>query len=212
MKHGLILIMAALAASGCSTMESALGGGSLDTPPEFNQEIILDASDQVEMFQAPRSTYDPGDLQNFHTQHTFPVLVEDAFKELFGKVTLHEKKEADIQAAPPDVPAIFEAKLIDVANDIYMEADNYRGEVTIAVAMKSPQGTIFWQEAFRGQGFAYADPQHGSHLGPQDALVDAVWDALHQMQKAIISSPQVRQQMRYYKQIDDARRQQEALA
>jgi len=197
--------------AGCASLQSALGDPPLNVPPEFDQEIILDVSDDIEMFQAPRSIYDPGDLQNFQTQHTLPILVEAAFQEMFGKVTVRDS-EVGIQTGRPDVPAIFEVELLDVANDIYMEADNYRGEVVLAVAMKSPRGHIFWQKAFRGKGYATVDPQWGSHLGPQDALADAMHNALDQMQQAIVHSPEVRQQMRYYKQAEKARTQAEALA
>ena len=93
----------------------------------------------------------------------------------------------------------------DIANDIYNESDSYRGEVTLAAAMKSPDGTVMWQQAFRGQGYVQVDPQFSTGLGPQDAVVDAIRDALSQMQDAIVSSPQVRLQMQHYQSIAKAR-------
>jgi len=53
------------------------------------------------------------------------------------------------------------------------------------------------------------DPQFGTGLGPDEAVQEALYDAIEQMQKAIINSGEVRAQMKYYKQADDARRQRE---
>ena len=188
--------------SGCASAEK------LNPPPEFNQKILLDVSDEYEMHQAPRSKYDVGDLQAFHTQHTLPVIIEDAFKEIFGWVE-SVKAGPKVESGAPDVPAIFEVRLIDVANDIYNEASSYRGQVTLAVAMKSPRGEIFWQKAFRGEGYTEVDSQYATGLGPQDAVVDAVRDAVSQMQKAILASPEVRNQLKYYKSIELVRREKE---
>ena len=107
------------------------------------------------------------------------------------------------------MPAVFEVRIVDLANDIYNEADSYRGEVTLAVAMKSPRGEIFWQKAFRGEGYVDVDPQFSTGLGPQDAVLDAMRDALDQMKKAILASPEVRNQLKYYRQIELARREKE---
>ena len=187
---------------------AAVGFQKLPAPPEFNQKIILEVSDEYQMYQAPRSTYDVGDLQSFHTQHTLPVVIEDAFKEMFGEVALAEKG-AKIETSAPDVPAVFEVRIIDLAHDNYNEADTYRSELTLAVAMKSPRGDVFWQQAFRGQGFVRVDPQFSTGLGPQDAVVDAMRDAINQMQKAIISSGEIRAQMKYYQSIEQAKREKE---
>ena len=189
--------------SGCASL-----GGPLDVPPEFQQKIQLMVDDSYQMYQAPRSGYDVGDLQNFHSQHTLPILVEESFKEMFSQVEMI-KGEAGIEAGAPDVPAIFEVRLADLANDIYNEADSYRAQATLAVAMKSPGGKVFWQEAFRGEGYVNVDPQFSNQMGPQDAVVAAVNDAIGQMQDAIIHSPAVRAQMKYYKASDEARREKE---
>lgn len=185
---------------------AALGMTQREVPPEFNQKVILEVSDMYVQHQAPRSGYDISDLQSFHTQHTLPVVVEEAFKEMFADVEVREAEEG-IEMGAPEVPAIFEVKLADLAHDYYMEADNYRAEATLAVAMKSPDGHIFWQKAFRGEGYVQVDPQFSTGMGPQDAVVDAVRDALSQMQDAIIESPQVRLQMKHYLASDAARRQ-----
>ena len=207
-KYVHLLLLLPLFFSGCASAARALGAEKLKAPPEFNQKILLDVSDEFEMHQAPRSKYDVGDLEAFHVQHTLPAVIEDAFKEMFGRVEL-VPKGAKIETDIPDVPAVFEVKFLDVANDISNEASTYRGEVTLAVAMKSPRGEIFWQKAFRGEGYTQVDPQFSTGLGPQDALVDAVRDAVDQMQKEILSSPAVRAQMKYYKAIDQARRKKE---
>ena len=193
---------------GCATVSESLGFKKLEVPPEFNQKIQLEVADEYNMHQAPRSGYDVGDLQAFHTQQTLPVVVEDAFKEMFGEVEMTQSN-AGIEAGEPDVPAIFEVKIVDIANDVYDEGEDYRGQVTLAVAMKSPRGEIFWQQAFRGDGYVKVDTQFSNGLGPQDAVIDAMRDALDQMQKAIVASPEVLNQMKYYKTIDEARKQKE---
>jgi hypothetical protein len=193
--------------SGCSSLERAIGAGKLEAPPEFNQEVILQISDDYKMYQAPRSGYDIGDLQSFHSQHTFPIVVEESFREIFGKVTLKDAKtEAGIETETPNVPAVFEVRMMDLANDIYNQAESYRATAMIGVAMKSPRGTVMWQQAFRGDGYVKVDPQFSTGLGPQDAVVDAVRDALSQMQRAIVSSPAVQLQMKNYMQSDQARK------
>jgi hypothetical protein len=197
------LVVLEVVISGCAALS-----GKLNVPPEYKQKVILEVSDSQQMFQAPRSGYDPGDLQSFQSQHTFPLDVEDAFKEIFGQVEV-VKPDAKIDMQAPDVPAVFEVKMLDLANDIYMEATSYRAQVVIAIAMKSPQGNIFWQKSFRGEGYITADPQFSSGLGPQDAVLDAVRDALGQMKKAIVDSPQVRHQMKYYQAIEKARKEKE---
>lgn len=193
---------------GCASAGAALGFKKLEVPPEYNQKVLLEVTDEYQDFQATRSGYDVGDLQNLHSQHTFPIVIEDAFKEMFGQVEFYNS-EAGIQTSPPDVPAIFEAKIIDLANDIYDGGENYRGQVTLAVAMKSPEGELLWQKAFRGEGYAIADNQFGSNLGPQDAVIDAMRDALDQMQQAIVNSPEVRTHMKFYKASDAARKEKE---
>lgn len=205
----LLFVTFILGLSGCSSTSELLGTGKREVPPEFNQKIILEVSDNPEMYQAPRSQYDIGDLQSFHVQHTLPVVIEDAFREIFGQVEVQEAEEAQIETQAADVPAVFEVRILDVANDISNEAETYRGELTLAVAMKSPSGHIFWQKAFRGDGFVQVDSQYGTGLGPQDALVDALRNAVDQMQDAIIQSPEVRLQMKYYMDIQKARKEKE---
>ncbi|MFA6600835.1 MAG: hypothetical protein WCU74_07490 [Candidatus Omnitrophota bacterium] len=193
--------------SGCSSLQNAVGGGKLNTPPEFNQEVILQVSDDYKMYQAPRSGYDIGDLQAFHSQHTLPIVVEDSFKDIFGKVTMKDfGSEPGIETEPPNVPAIFEVRMMDLTNDNYNQAETYRAGAMIGVAMKSPRGNILWQQAFRGDGYVKVDPQFSTGLGPQDAVVDAVRDAMSQMQRAIISSSAVRAQMKHYMEMDEARK------
>ena len=183
-----------------------LGFEKLGTPPEFNQKVLLEVDGDVELHQAQQSGYDAGDLQSFHTQHTLPIVVEDAFKELFGEVKMHEAGPA-IETDIPDVPAIFEVRLVDIFNDnTNTAAQSYRGEVTLAVAMKSPRGNVFWEQTFRGEGYVQVNPQFPESTGPNDAVNDALRDALGQMQQAIIASPQVRLQMQHYQEIDRARR------
>lgn len=184
---------------------AGLKGPKFATGPEFDQRIQLIVSDDYENFQAVRSGYDAGDLQAFHSQHTFPILVKDAFEELFAGVEMI-KNEAGIEASAPQVPAIFEVHMIDMAHDVYTEADSYRAEATIAVAMKSPRGEIFWQKAFRGEGYVIVDPQFSTGLGPQDAVIEAVGDALSQMQDSIVSSSEVKNQLKYYGSVEEARR------
>ncbi len=188
--------------SGCAT------GAHFNTGPEYNQKVLLMVDDSYQQFQATRSQYDVGDLQSFHSQHSFPIVVEGAFEELFGQVEMI-KSEAGIEIDSPDVPAVFEVRMLDLANDIYNEADSYRAQTVIAVAMKSPKGTIFWQKAFRGSGYVQVDPQFSDGLGPQDAVLDAVADAIDQMQEAIANSPEVQNQLKFYSASDQARRQTE---
>lgn len=207
MKQTFVLILICLSALGCA----ALGMTRREVPPEFNQKVILEVSDDYIQHQAPRSGYDIGDLQSFHTQHTFPIVVEGAFREMFSDVEVHEGEEG-IEMGAPEVPAIFEVKIADLAHDYYTEADSYRAQIVLAVAMKSPEGNIFWQKAFRGEGYVQVDPQFSTGMGPQDAVVDAVRDALSQMQDAIIASPQVRLQMKHYLASDAARRQTDTSA
>ncbi len=196
-----------LAGSGCAGLEQALGGKT-EVPPEFHQKVMLEVSDSYQMFQAPRSAYDVGDLQAFQTQHTFPYDVESAFKEIFGDVEV-VRSETKIDIGFSDVPAVFEVKMLDLANDIYNEATSYRAQVVLAVAMKSPRDHIFWQKVIRGEGYTTADPQFSTGLGPQDAVIDAMRDAISQMKKEILSSPQVRQQLKYYQDIERARQEKE---
>ncbi|PIW59176.1 MAG: hypothetical protein COW13_04780, partial [Candidatus Omnitrophica bacterium CG12_big_fil_rev_8_21_14_0_65_50_5] len=148
--------------------------------------------------------YDAGDIQNFHSQHTFGYTIESAFKEIFGDVEI-VKEEVGLQMGESDVPALFEVRMMDLANDIYTESDTYRSVTSIAVAMKSPTGKIFWQQAFRGEGHVYVDPQFSTGLGPNDAVVDAVNDAVTQMQDAIVKSPDVRNHLKYYSDIKSAK-------
>lgn len=199
----------AFALSGCSGMSEALGTKKIETPPEFNQKVLLEVSDKTYAFQATRSQYDPGDIQAFQSQHVLPIVVEDTFREIFPLLEVVSDGE-NIEMSKPDVPAIFEVRMIDLANDISNEASSYRAETTLAAAMKSPRGHIFWQKAFRGEGYAIVDPQFSNKLGPQDAVVDAVRDALSQMQKAIVESPEVLNQMKHYSRIEEARRETEA--
>lgn len=196
---GLCLIMLA----GCAATSSLVRG------PEFDQKVVLMVPGDYQLFQATRSGYDVGDLQSFHSQHTFPILIEDAFKEIFGSVEVVQEG-ANLEMLPPEVPAVFEVRMLDLANDIYNEADSYRAVTTLAVAMKSPRGHIFWQKAFRGDGYVVVDPQYSTGLGPQDAVIDAVRSAIDQMQEAIVKSPEVSNQLKYYAQIDQARREKEA--
>lgn len=187
--------------SGCASLQDA----PLTTDPAFQQPVRLRIYDDYQMYQAPRTGHDIGDLQSFHSQHTLPILIEDAFREIFPRTEVFDG-EPDIESGAPDVPAVFEVRLADLAHDIYNEADSYRSQVVLAVAMKSPRGTIFWQKAFRGEGYVQVDPQFSTGLGPQDAVIDAMDDAIQQMQQALVHAPEVRQQLKYYKQIDEARK------
>ena len=63
--------------SSCATLSSKLAA-----PPEFNQKVLLEVGEDYELHQAPRSGYDAGDLQSFHTQHTLPIVVEDTFNSI----------------------------------------------------------------------------------------------------------------------------------
>lgn len=187
------LFLALIALTGCATFAKPL-----EVPPEFSQKVLLHVTENYTQHQAPRSTYDSGDLQSFHTQHTLPVVVEDAFRDMFENVEILNN-EPGLEMNAPDVPAIFEVRILDLANDIYNESQDYRAEVTLAVAMKSPTSDqIFWQKAFRGSGYVKVDPQFQTGLGPQDAVVDAMRDAIDQMQQAIIHEPQVRLQLQHY--------------
>ncbi len=184
------------------------GGGKPKAPPEFNQKVLLEVSDEPQPHQAQRSGYDIGDLQSFHSQHVFPELVEDSLKDIFGKIE-RVPEGADIETQAPDVPAIFEVRLIDFAHDYFDGGKDYRAQATIAVAMKSPRGQIFWQQSFRGEGYVKPDNQFGQNLGPDEAANDAIHDAINQMQEAILKSPEVLNQMRYYRSIEKARQEKE---
>ena len=208
-KYLFILILAGITLTGCASTEKLLGMEKLQTPPEFNQKIVLEVSDDYEMFQAPRSKPDMGDLQAFHSQHTLPIVIEDAFKEMFGQVEPVKPGQMKIEPGAPDVPAVFEVRILDLAHDIYNEATTYRSYVILGVAMKSPRGNIFWQQAFRGEGYAKVDPQFSTGMGPEEAILDAMRDAIDQMQKAIIASPEVRTQLQHYQKIEIARREKE---
>lgn len=174
-------------------------GKKKEVPAEYNQKVLLHVSDDYQMHQATLSKYDVGDLQNFHTQHTLPITIEGAFREVFPQAEMMESKEG-IEDTAPNVPAIFEVRMIDIANDVYNEATDYRGELTLAVAMKGPDDEIIWQEAFRGEGYAKADPQFGTQMGPDEAVVDALRDAIDQMQKALLKSPEIREHMQLAQQ------------
>lgn len=194
-----------LLVTGCAGAGSFLGT-KLNTPPEFNQKILLQVPNDYKMFQAPRSVYDPGDLQSFHTQHTLPYVIEDSFKELFGQVEMVDEGPK-IEIGEPDVPAVFEVRILDISHDIYNEATSYRAKVKLAVAMKSPGGDIYWQNIFGGNGYKMVDTQFDiGHTGPGGAILDAMRDAISQMQKAIIASPEVRLQMRHYQAVQTARK------
>ena len=206
MKHLACLFLLVLA--GCASAGGLLGS-KLNIPPEFNQKILLQVPDSYTMFQAPRSVYDPGDLQSFHTQHTLPIVIEDAFKDLFGEVQMVEGGPK-IEIGEPDVPAVFEVQILDLSHDIYNEATSYRAKVKLAVAMKSPGGDIFWQDVFGGNGYVTVNPQFDiGHTGPGDAILSAMQDAINQMQRAIVASPEVRLQMLHYQEINAARKEKE---
>jgi len=200
-----LLCLLLLSMAGCAGAGNFLSS-NLNAPPEFNQKILLRVSDDYTMYQAPRSVYDPGDLQSFHTQHTLPYVIEDAFKEIFGSVQMIEDGPK-IDIGKPDVPATFEVQLLDMSHDIYNEATSYRAKVKLAVAMKGPNGDIFWQDVFGGNGYVMVNPQFDiGHTGPGDAIIDAMRDAISQMQKAIVASPAVRLQLQHYQAIDQARK------
>ncbi len=193
--------------SGCASMAGF--GGKLDVPPEFNQKILLQVPDDYTLYQAPRSVYDPGDLQSFHSQHTLPIVIEDAFKEMFGQVQLL-KSGPRLDVGEPDVPAVFEVRMMDMSHDIYNEATSYRAKVKLAVAMKSPRGEIFWQDVIEGNGYVMVNPQFDiGHTGPADAILDAMRDAIAQLQNSIVHSKEVRLQMANYQAIQIARKQNE---
>lgn len=197
------------AVAGSTSCTAFLGFGEKPkAPPEYNQKVLLEVSDEPQNHQAQRSGYDIGDLQAFHSQNVLPELVHDSFQEIFPQVEMLPKG-ADIETSPPDVPAIFEVRLIDFAHDYFDGGQDYRAQATLAVAMKSPRGQIFWQQAFRGEGYVKADNQFGANMGPDEAANDAIHDAIGQMQEAILKSPEVLNQMRYYGQVDKARREKE---
>ena len=201
MKNWGIILLCGLA-SGCAS----LGMGKLEAPPEFNQKILLQVPDDYQMFQAPRSGYDPGDLQAFHTQHTLPLVIEGAFKDMFGQVEM-VKKGPNVEMSEPDAPAVFEVRILDLSHDIYNEATSYRAKVKLAAAMKSPRGDIFWEDVFGGNGYVMVNPQFDvGHTGPGDAILSAMNDAITQMQHAIIASPIVRLQLKHYLEINAARK------
>lgn len=202
------LVLLFLLLPGCAGLEKMAGASKLEVPPEFNQKVLLEVSDDYQMHQAPRSGYDVGDLQAFHTQHTLPLTIEGAFKEMFPQVQTVESR-AQVETGQPEVPAIFEVRILDLGHDNYTESTSYRAVLTLAVAMKSPGGHIFWQKAFRGDGYVTVDPQFSTGLGPQDAVLDALRDAIDQMQKEMIKSPAVRNQLKYYMSIDQARKEKE---
>lgn len=176
-----------------------------DIPPEFNQQIQLIVDDDYEMYQAVRSHYDLGDLQSFHSQHVFPMKVEDSFKQVFGSVVM-VSKDAQITTQAEDTAPVFEVHIVDMAQDQFNENVDYaRAHVTIAAAMVSPRGEMVWKQAFRGDGFVNVDPQFNFRMGPEQAVQEAVEDALNQLQEAIIKSPQVRLQLKHYRSIEEAR-------
>ena len=70
----------------------------------------------------------------------------------------------------------------------------------------SPSGHIFWQQGFRAYGQASVDPQFSTGMGPEQAVKDAMDQVMDQMQEALLASPEVRNQMLYYQQIDEARK------
>jgi len=185
-----------------------LAGGSKPLPEEFNQKVILEVSDEYKLFQAARSSYDIGDLQSFHVQHTFPIVVGGMFEEIFREVEIRSTKpEMAFETQPPDVPAIFEVLLLDMTHDnLHDTALYYESEISVALALKSPRGNVFWQKGFVGYGKADADLEHNTGYGPQKAINYAVEDMLYQMKEAIINSPEVRVQLRHYREADLARR------
>ncbi|MCB9800409.1 MAG: hypothetical protein H6757_06590 [Candidatus Omnitrophica bacterium] len=193
-----------LFSTGCATID---GLSKLDTPPEFNQKIMLRVDNTPQNFQAVRSGYDPGDLQAFHTLHTLPIVIEGAFQDMFGQVVMAPSGPG-ISMSEPDVPAIFEVKILDMTHDIYNEATSYRSDVVLGVAMKSPRDdVIFWQKQFRGEGYVTINPQFDiAQDGPRQAVLDAMRDAIVQMQNAIIASPQVRTQLQHYMEVNAARK------
>ncbi len=206
--HVWLIGLCLLGLSGCAAVSGALGG-KLEVPPEFNQKILLQVPDEYTMFQASRSGYDPGDLQSFHSQHTLPIVIEDAFKEMFGQVEI-VKDGPRLEVGEPDVPAIFEVRMLDMSHDIYNEATSYRARVKLAVAMKSPRGETFWQDVIEGNGYVLVNPQFDiGHTGPADAILDAMRDAIGQLQNAIVHAPEVRLQMAHYQEINAARKQNE---
>ena len=113
-------------------------------------------------------------------------------------------------ASDNDMTPTFEIKIVDLAHDLYEESlEYYRGYVTVAAAMKSPRGETVWQQAFRGEGFVNVKPEFGFALGPEEAVVAAVDDAITQMQDAIVKSSQIRLYFKSYAAIEEARRKKE---
>jgi len=199
-----VILLFMLIVTGCASM-----GGPRNVPPEFHQKVQLITSGDYKQFQAPSSSYDLGDLQSFQSQHIFPIKVQHMFEEIFDKVEIIEPG-ARLETGQPEVPAIFEVQMVDLAHDLYDEnVDSFRGHVVLAAAMKSPRGQIFWQQGFRGHGFVQVDQEFGFKVGPEQAVIDAVQDALNQLQDAILKSPQIRLQLKQYQAIEDARRKEE---
>ena len=195
---------------GCASVNEALGFKKLEVPPEFSQKVLLQVSDQHEQYRAPKSGYDIGDLQSFHTQHTLPITIEGAFKEMFENVELLGKGPR-IEMGEPDVPAIFEVRITELNHQNYVDfKQEYLADLTLVVAMKSPKDRVFWQQGFRGYGRVTPDTDYSLSRGPDEAVVDALHDAIDQMQKAIIKSPDVLAQLRYYQDINAARAKEDA--
>ncbi len=206
MKKLAALILIVGLCSGCAGFSEALGTKKPDIPPEYNQPVYLRVSDEYQLFQAAQSQHDMGDLQAFHTQHTLPIVVEGYFKEIFPQAKMLDD-EAQIEMKPPDVPAVFEVRLLDLAHDIYDEpVRKYRSQAVLGISMTSPTGHVFWSQAFRGYGQATVDPQFSTGLGPEQAILDAMRDVMDQMQAALLASPEVRNQLRYYSDIEEARK------
>ena len=203
----LMILLTSMTLTGCAGAQSMLGIKKLEVPAVYKQKILLRVNDKYKLHQATRSVYDPGDLQSFHSQHTFPIVATDAFKEIFGEVeVLGDGPRIDMGA--PDVPAIFEVQIKDLAHDIYNEADSYRSVVLLEVVMKSPREEVFWRKVVRGEGYVLVDTQFDiGTSGPQNAVLDGMSDAIYKMQDAIVESPQVRLQMEYYAKINAAREQ-----
>ena len=195
--------------SGCST----LGSGLPPIPPEYNQPVQLIVDGDYDMFQAPRSRYDLGDLASFHSQHTLPIKVEGAFKDIFGKVDILEKGEPALSIQGEDTTPVFEVRVMDLTHDLFQEElQYYRGSITFAAVMKSPSGVTVWQQAFRGDGFINVNTEQGISLGPEEAVAAAVDDAIYKMQDAIVQSPQIRLYFRHYAEIQEERKRQESIA
>ncbi|MFZ5802003.1 MAG: hypothetical protein ACOY3K_02675 [Candidatus Omnitrophota bacterium] len=170
-------------------------------PPEFQQKVQMLVSEEPQTFQATRSGYDVGDLQAFHSQHTFAARAQDILRGIFSDVEVLTSAP-DIQAEDPSMPPYFDIRLIDIAHDQYDANMNFfRSETVLAAAMKSPKGTTIWQQVFRGNGYVRVDPQFQTGLGPEQAVTDAIDDALYQMQEAILKNKQVKLYMRHYQSL-----------